>query len=53
MESFCFNRRKEPGVREILFGDKVLEEAVVRKGLKHGENFQCNCRLRTGSALYG
>lgn len=29
MLSFCFNRKKEIGVREIHLGDKVLVEAVV------------------------
>ncbi len=27
--SFCFNKRKEPGVREVVLGDKVIVEAVV------------------------
>ena len=29
MLSFCFNRKKEIGVREVCLGDKVLVEAVV------------------------
>lgn len=29
MLSFNFNKRKEIGVKEIKFGDKVLVEAVV------------------------
>lgn len=29
MLSFCFNKKKEIGVKEIAFGDKVLVEAVV------------------------
>lgn len=29
MLSFCFNQKKEIGVREITLGDKVLVEAVV------------------------
>ena len=26
---FCFNRKKETGVKEVLIGDKVLVEAMV------------------------
>lgn len=29
MVSFNFNKKKEPGVREIVLGDKILVEAVV------------------------
>ena len=29
MLSFCFNKKKEVGVKEIILGDKVLIEAVV------------------------
>ena len=29
MVSFNFNKKKQPGVRKIMFGDKVLIEAVV------------------------
>lgn len=29
MLSFCFNKKKETGVREIRLGDKILVEAVV------------------------
>ena len=27
--SFCFNQKKEPGVKRLSFGDKVLFEATV------------------------
>lgn len=29
MLSFCFNKKKNIGVKEIILGDKVLVEAVV------------------------
>lgn len=29
MLSFCFNKKKEIGVKKIVLGDKVLVEAVV------------------------
>lgn len=29
MISFCFNKKKEVGVKEVLIGDKVLVEALV------------------------
>lgn len=29
MVSFCFNKKKQIGVREIVAGDKILVEAIV------------------------
>jgi hypothetical protein len=29
MLSFCFNRKKVPGVHEVRIGDKLLYEGIV------------------------
>ena len=29
MVSFCFNKEKQPGIKEIIIGDKKLIEAIV------------------------
>ena len=29
MISFCFNKEKQPGIKEVVVGDKKLIEAIV------------------------